>query len=496
MKKIIKLSILVAFLLQAFSCKSTQDTTVEVRFNEDVASYINNAVGFGVIFSDDWSVYTNKENSHEVFKEHFPEDKGENDSPLFFGMTNSQQEFVRCFIEETSLDVYGYFELLYGTVVAEGLVVKDAKYFKGKESIFWSYEANLGEFTIRFFETLKKSGDDVIRLCFWTTDYLYNNKQKSFIINSENSFFMLDEEWTPVWKGLYDSNNYEEIDFVEIEQDKAKDHLISEPKYLVYKVSGEKNTVYLAGSIHVGLPDFYPFPDYIEDAFNSSDYLVVEVDVTSPENIDIAGNVITMATIENGGSLDEVISPELYSKVKEEFANFGIPMENVNHLQPWFHSILLPTLQTTSMGYAEEYGVDKYFLNKAKGIKEILELETAMDQINVFKNLNDENYLAYTLLSMKKSEIIIPEMIKAWQAGDDEKLGVLIHEDYDIPLIDTSDIYSKLFTERDEKMTNQILEFLTDDKDYFVVVGSGHIVGSNGIVARLFNEGYTPEKLK
>lgn len=273
-------------------------------------------------------------------------------------------------------------------------------------------------------------------------------------------------------------------------------NLETTPKYLIYEVSGENNTVYLTGSVHVGLPEFYPLPDYIEDAFKKSDYLVVEVDITSPENINAAQKIVSHAVIENGKTLDRVISPELYVKVTDILADFGFAIDNFNRMQPWFFTIFLPGLQMQSFGYSEEYGIDKYFLNKAQGKKEILELESFMDQINVFKEMNSESYLSYTLLSMEETEILIPVLIKAWQDGDADKLGKLLHSEYDSADSDTAQIYNKLFTERDDKMTKKITGYLNDDKDYFIVVGSGHLVGSNGIAARLKKQEYPIKQLK
>ena len=50
-----------------------------------------------------------------------------------------------------------------------------------------------------------------------------------------------------------------------------------------------------------------------------------------------------------------------------------------------------------------------------------------------------------------------------------------------------------LFINRDERMTNKIVEYLGDKEDatYLVTVGAGHMVGKKGIINRLQNLGYT-----
>jgi uncharacterized protein YbaP (TraB family) len=55
---------------------------------------------------------------------------------------------------------------------------------------------------------------------------------------------------------------------------------------------------------------------------------------------------------------------------------------------------------------------------------------------------------------------------------------------------DLKEVYEELVTKRNYKMTEKILSFLKTDRNYFVVVGAGHVIGKEGIVALLTREGY------
>src|SRR4030042_3960106 len=48
-------------------------------------------------------------------------------------------------------------------------------------------------------------------------------------------------------------------------------------KSFIWEISSDSTQVYLLGSVHVASQDLYPLNNSIEDAFNSSTYLVVEV---------------------------------------------------------------------------------------------------------------------------------------------------------------------------------------------------------------------------
>ncbi|MDD3449696.1 MAG: TraB/GumN family protein, partial [Gammaproteobacteria bacterium] len=51
-------------------------------------------------------------------------------------------------------------------------------------------------------------------------------------------------------------------------------------------------------------------------------------------------------------------------------------------------------------------------------------------------------------------------------------------------------LQERLFTERNAAMAERVTELLRRGGSYFVVVGAGHLVVGNGIVARLQRQGY------
>ena len=56
-------------------------------------------------------------------------------------------------------------------------------------------------------------------------------------------------------------------------------------------------------------------------------------------------------------------------------------------------------------------------------------------------------------------------------------------------------IYKKFLTDRNERWVPKIEEQLRSGKDVFVVVGAGHLVGTNGVVELLKKKGYTVPQL-
>ena len=58
-----------------------------------------------------------------------------------------------------------------------------------------------------------------------------------------------------------------------------------------------------------------------------------------------------------------------------------------------------------------------------------------------------------------------------------------------------SPIYEKLIYERNRSMASKIEDYLKTKETYFVVVGAGHLVGSQGIIELLKGKGFVVEQL-
>jgi uncharacterized protein len=146
------------------------------------------------------------------------------------------------------------------------------------------------------------------------------------------------------------------------------------------------------------------------------------------------------------------------------------------------------------LGYSPELGIDKHFLDRARSEhKPVVELETAAEQMALLSQ-DDETFqdklLLYTLKSMSELEPLLKEMFLSWKKGDSAALERIISS----PLDDDPSlqaIYDALIIKRNHKMSEKIEGFLHKDQDCFVVVGSGHVVGKDGIVSLLRQKGYT-----
>jgi len=265
-------------------------------------------------------------------------------------------------------------------------------------------------------------------------------------------------------------------------------------KSLLYKVSSETSTVYVLGSIHLAKKEIYPLDEAIQKAYKQSDILVLELDPSSVESTaTIQNTMITLGMYPPGKTLKTELSHKTYKRLKKYLANIGMPLDQMEKMKPWVVMLQLSVVEMMRLGYLPELGIDQHFLNKAKQDKKpIVELETAQEQMALLANEDkgfQDKLLFYTLKDMQNIKPMLKEMFQAWQSGDaesfDRMMSVSVDDDPSLePIVDA------LITQRNYKMTDRIKGFLQTDKNYFVVVGSGHVVGDEGIVTLLRNDGY------
>ena len=275
-----------------------------------------------------------------------------------------------------------------------------------------------------------------------------------------------------------------------------QDALCQPEKNFLWKIRSETNTVYVLGSLHFAKREIYPLHERIENAFDQSDFLVVEANVNDIGKVDVqklAGSALYPAN----DTLAKHLSAETYERVKKETGALGIPVELINKQKPWFLSMTLVALESLKLGFDPNYGIDKYFLNKAEGKKKILELESFDYQIELLSNFSDreqELFLIYTLKDLNIIEQELDGLTRAWSTGDTKGMESILtrslSEDKTL-----SPIYEKLVYERNKKMASKIGDFLKAKETYFVIVGAGHLVGNEGIIELLRRDGYRIEQL-
>ena len=276
----------------------------------------------------------------------------------------------------------------------------------------------------------------------------------------------------------------------------TEDAFSQSQKSFLWKVQSKTSTVYLLGSIHLFRKENYPLNPKIENAFEQSDLLAVEANITDVGRVDV-GRLMEIAFYPEDETLEKHVSKETYEFVKKKLGGLGIPPELINKQKPWFLAATLESLELLKLGYTPDSGIDMYFLSKAKGKKRIVELESLDDQLNLLSRLSDQDQELFLLSTVKDLDVLSKDMdqlINAWTSGETRSVESILTKSLAEDRRLTS-IYEKLVYERNGNMTLKIEDLLRTKGTCFVIVGAGHLVGDRGIVEILKRKGYLVEQL-
>ena len=272
----------------------------------------------------------------------------------------------------------------------------------------------------------------------------------------------------------------------------------ADDKAFIWEVSSDLNKVYLMGSIHFADDSFYPLRKEIDDAFERSKYLVVELDVNKINHEIYNKILLEKGSFRNGDTIEDVLSEDVWLKLRERLQTLNVDYDAVKYFKPGILVLTISAIQVSQMGFDAALGIDVYFLRKAEqqADKQIVELETLQQQLDLFINVPDgELLLKESLYSLEESDSFMADMMGLWKQGDEVKMNKLLFEDALDEYPAFSEIYDSLFYERNKQMTAKIDQMLKRGEDYFVVVGSGHLIGDKGIVNALKEKGYTVKRL-
>ncbi len=267
-------------------------------------------------------------------------------------------------------------------------------------------------------------------------------------------------------------------------------------KLLFYKAQKGAAEVYLLGSMHLARADIYPLRQEITQAFEASDVLAVELDISGANQLLMQSQLLSRGMYPPGESIRDHLSPGTWRELEGYLGGTGMPPEMLARMRPGLLVTTLSSMEMLKLGLSPEQGVDLHFLNRARGSKPVHELETVEQQISLLLDFPEGDLLVrQTLAQIDDMENLMNQLVSSWKRGDAGALQKLVLDDELRRHPEFRSIHERMFDQRNRDMTRQVEGFLRSGQRYFVVVGAGHLVGDQGIVAMLQRRGYKPQQL-
>jgi uncharacterized protein YbaP (TraB family) len=236
-------------------------------------------------------------------------------------------------------------------------------------------------------------------------------------------------------------------------------------------------------------PQDYPLAPAVLEAYANAQSLVMEIDLQDIDSTQVGSEMLTSAMLPEGRTLQTILGPQRYAHAQSLAHDVGIELSGFDQFAPWFAAEAISQLQLTQLGFQPESGVEMYFLERAKHDgKSVAGLETVHDQVALFENLTMDAQARYLVSSLEQAHELpheVDDLVRAWQRGDTTWFASEMVSEFD----KDPALYDSLLASRNRKWIPRIESLLNDEKNYLVIVGTGHLVGRDSVIALLKKDG-------
>lgn len=268
----------------------------------------------------------------------------------------------------------------------------------------------------------------------------------------------------------------------------------AQEKSFLWKVDSHQNSLYILGSIHLLNKEAYPLKQSIENAFEQTNKLVLEIDLRRANSDKVQQLMLQKGASTEGTFLHQNVSKETYESVATRAKELGIDIRLLNSFKPWIVATTMAAVKLQQLGFDSKLGIDRYFADRAiRSNKPIGGLETAEFQLGLFDQFSakeQELLLRQSMNEMDHLERNVAEIVRAWKSGD---VGSL-EKHLLAGMRDYPEIHQKVIEDRNRRWLPQIEGMLSRGENALIVVGAAHLVGTNGVIQLLKSRGYRVEQ--
>ncbi|MEO6388949.1 MAG: TraB/GumN family protein [Croceibacterium sp.] len=253
------------------------------------------------------------------------------------------------------------------------------------------------------------------------------------------------------------------------------------PGPALWQVSDADTTIYLFGTVHALPKDKEWFDGRIERAFNASNELVTEVDIS-----DVTGSGTELQAagmLPDGQSLRAMMTSANREEYEAALVSLGVPVETLDKMEPWLAAMTLSLLPLLRSGYDTQSGVEISLGGKAGDTKQRAALETIDQQIALFDTMPTDAQLSFldqTVDQVTHATNDLDAMVAEWIKGDAAGLARLMNAELTDPVLK-----DRLLLQRNANWAGWIQNRLAQPGTVFIAVGAGHLAGDGSVQDQL-----------
>lgn len=261
----------------------------------------------------------------------------------------------------------------------------------------------------------------------------------------------------------------------------------------VWVVRDKDSELVMFGSVHLLPPGVDWRPPALTRALKNADDVWFELPIdpsTEALTTQLAGRLGVLGPDQ---SLIKMLPQADAERLMRVAAQYGVDLAVVDRLKPWLADIALSAAAYKKAGADGQDGVEKAVAAAVPPAAQRRAFETAAEQIEILAGAAQADQIASLSETLEEMENRPDEylvLLRAWMEGDVATLD----KEALAPLRTASPaLFRRLVSDRNARWTRTLDARLKGKGKTVVVVGMGHLIGPDGVPARLRALGYRVE---
>jgi hypothetical protein len=262
----------------------------------------------------------------------------------------------------------------------------------------------------------------------------------------------------------------------------------------MWVVHGPQGTLYLLGSFHLLQPSADWEDARVDAALDKADHVWFEL--TGFDDTALAQQMFIRYGLYATPELSSHLDADTNKALSDALAKHGLSLDQMQRFKPWAVALVLAEKELADNGFQSGQGVDLTLYHKALAAKkDVAGFETMEQQISILARIDANDglgLLKQTLGDDKDGPAKMMSLAQAWLHGDEQ---ALVKDAVTDMKSDYPDLYAHVIVERNVSWGPRIEDMARAKGTSLVVVGAGHLIGPDGVVAHLKADGFKVDRI-
>lgn len=268
----------------------------------------------------------------------------------------------------------------------------------------------------------------------------------------------------------------------------------------LFRLTLAGHTMVLFGTLHVGLPEFYPLEGRLTGALAEASTLALEIDPDQPR-ADLQDALRTYGMLAPGNPAYDSLPPQQKRRLDRLLQQGGLDATSMLTFKPVLLATMLTLAEYTRQGYRSDLSSDAWLARQARQRHvRVLALESLGSQLALLDRLPVPDRWRFLDEMMDTIEsgaqrTEAQEVVRAWSTADQRALDRIAARCETDQSVSGRFVTQVLLKERNVGLADRLLQLLRSEDRTVAAIGVLHLLGTGSVPALLEQSGVTVERI-